>query len=152
MLPALPSCSRQASRLCSAGIALIDMYQCSEGTFLSLISKQTTEQNRYATVKLENIYYSTIKTSFIQHSSVLKNFCSKVIYNLTNKQQFLLRALIVWGFFLASASLVGTDIATRRPNMVWPRMYFSHILRIWIFSHVFIGELRRRLKYDNRLY
>ena len=43
---------------------------------------------------------------FIQHSSVLKNFCSKVIYNLTNKQQFMLRALISWGFLLASVSLV----------------------------------------------
>ena len=49
----------------------------------------------------------------------LKNFCSKVIYNLTNKQQFMLRTLIRWGFFLASVTCW-----ERFPNMVWPRMYF----------------------------
>ena len=54
---------------------------------------------------------------FIQHSSVLKNFCSKVIYNLTNKQQFLLRALIVWGFFWQARHLL--EQISRRDVPIW---------------------------------
>ena len=70
-------------------------------------------------------------TTFIS----LKSFCSKVIYNLTNKQQFMLRTPN-WGAGQTEMSLLGPNYCNILISR--PRMYFRTFqriqMRIWIFQ------------------
>ena len=91
-----------------------------------LARNASSVEKKQSVVKLENIYYSTIKTSFYTTFISFKEFCSKVIYNLTNKQQFMLRALISWGFLLASVSLV-VDRSQRFKNLNFQSCLYRRI-------------------------